>query len=53
MNLTVYSAFAQADMYYVVASESMPYTKSDLHSPESNSLNEENGVLIGGVNGLA
>lgn len=55
VNLTVYSAFAQADMYYVVASESNAVYQVGPSSPfiESNSLNEENGVLIGGVNGLA
>ena len=48
------SANAQADLYYVVASESNAVYEAGPESPfiGSSWLNEENGVLIGGFNAL-
>lgn len=55
VSLTGFSAMAQADLYYVVASEGNAVYEVGPEYPftESSWLNEENGVLIGGFNALA
>ena len=55
VSLTGFSALSQADLYHVVASESPAVYQVGPSSPfvQSGWMNEQNGVIIGGCNGLA